>query len=120
MINFDNIRKEDMKEHNQAWPKIPYHFYRILIIGNSVHGKTNSLFNFMRHQLYIDKNYLYAKEPYKAKYQLLIRKRESIVLNRSNDSKSFMEYSNDMCDVYKNIEENNPNKKRKILVCLMI
>ena len=74
----------------------------------------------MRHQLYIDKNYLYAKEPYKAKYQLLIRKRESIVLNRSNDSKSFMEYSNDMCDIYKNIEENNPNKKRKILGYLMI
>ena len=32
-----------------------------------------------------------------------------------NDSKPFIEYSNDM-DIYKNIEEYNPNKKHKILV----
>ena len=33
-----------------------------------------------------------------------------------NDSKAFIEYSNDMDNIYKNIEEYNPNKKRKILV----
>ena len=32
-----------------------------------------------------------------------------------NDFKAFMGYSNDMDDIYKNIEEYNPNKKRKIL-----
>ena len=33
-----------------------------------------------------------------------------------NDSKVFVEYSNDMADIYKNIEEYNPNKKHNILV----
>ena len=33
-----------------------------------------------------------------------------------NDSKAFIEYSNDMDDIYKNTEEYNPNKKRKILI----
>ena len=37
-------------------------------------------------------------------------------LNHFNDPKSFMEYSNDMQDVYKNIEDYNPIKKRKILI----
>ena len=55
------IRKEDIKEHNPNWPKIPDH------------------------------PYLY-------------------------DSKALIEYSNDMEDIYKNIEEYNPNKKRKILI----
>ena len=30
--------------------------------------------------------------------------------------KAFIEYSNDMDDIYKNIEEYNPNKKQKILI----
>ena len=33
-----------------------------------------------------------------------------------NDPKAFIEYSNDMQDVYKNIEKHNLSKKRKILV----
>ena len=33
-----------------------------------------------------------------------------------NDSKDFVEYFNDMDYIYKNIEEYNPNKKRKILI----
>ena len=33
-----------------------------------------------------------------------------------NDSKTFIEYSNDMVDTYKNIEGYNPNKKHKILI----
>ena len=33
-----------------------------------------------------------------------------------NDSKDFVEYLNDMDDIYKNIEEYNPNKKQKILI----
>ena len=59
----------------------------------------------------IDKIYLYAKNPYEAKYQLLINKRESTGLKYLNDSKNFIDYSDDMDDIYKNIEENNPNKK---------
>ena len=64
----------------------------------------------------IDKIYLYAKDPYEVKYQFLISKRESTGLKHFNDSKTFIEYSNDMDDIYKNIEENNPIKKRKILI----
>ena len=62
------------------------------------------------------KIYLYAKDPYKAKYQFLIHKKEGTGLKHFNDSKAFTEYSNDMNDIYKNIEDYNPNKKRKILI----
>ena len=46
MINFDDVVKETIKEHNPHWPQIPDHPYRILIIiRGSGSGKTNSLFN---------------------------------------------------------------------------
>ena len=61
----------------------------------------------------IDKIYLYANVPYEAKYQLLINKRESTGLKYFNDSKAFIEYTNDMEDIYKNFEEYNPNKNKK-------
>ena len=48
-----------------------------LIIGGSGSGKTNALLNLINNQPDIDKIYLYAKDPYEAKYQLLINKRES-------------------------------------------
>ena len=57
--------------------------------------------------------YLYAKDLYEAKYQLLINKRENVGLKHWNDSKAFIEYSNDMQDVYKNPEEYNLGKKEK-------
>ena len=57
------------------------------------------------------KLFLYAYGPCKAKYQCLIKKKESTGLEYLNDSKAFIEYSNDMNDIYKNIE-----KKRKILI----
>ena len=60
--------------------------------------------------------FLPAKDPYEAKYQLLINKRKSAGLKYLSDSKTFIEYSNDMNDIYKNIEEYNPNKKREILI----
>ena len=48
--------------------------------------------------------------------QILIKKREDVGTKHFNDSKAFIEYSNDVNDVYKNIEEYNPNKKRKLLI----
>ena len=48
-------------------------------------------------------------------YQLLSNKRKNTALKHFNDAKSFTEYSKDMDDIYKNIEEYNPNKKRKII-----
>ena len=92
-------------QHNLKWPYIPDHPYRILIIGGSGFGKTNALLNLINNQPDIDKTYLYAKDPYEAKCQYLINKREKVELNHFNDPKTFIEYSNDMQDVYKNIEE---------------
>ena len=60
--------------------------------------------------------YLYAKNLYQAKYQFLINKRESTGLKHLNDSKAYIECSNNMDDIYKNIEEYNRNKKRKITI----
>ena len=64
----------------------------------------------------IGKIYLYAKNPYEDKYQYLINKRERVDINNFNDSKAFIEYSNDMHDVYKNIDNYNPDKENKILI----
>ena len=64
----------------------------------------------------IDKIYLYAKDLYEAKYQYLIDKPKKVGLNHFDDPKAFMEYSNDVQDVYKNIEGYNPDKKRKVLI----
>ena len=55
MTNFDDVIKEETKKHNPNWPQIPDHPYRILIIGISGSGKTNSLFNLINHQPDIDK-----------------------------------------------------------------
>ena len=67
--------------------------------------------NLINNQPDIDKIYLYAKDPYEAKYQYLISKHEKVGLNYYDDPTAFMEYSNDMQDVYINIEEYNPGKK---------
>ena len=84
------------------------------IIGGSGSGQTNSLFYLVGQQPEFDEIYLYAKYPYEAKYQFLINKRDSTGLKNFNDFKSFIEYSNDMNDIYKNIEDSN--KKWKILI----
>ena len=116
MINFDDYTNENIIEHNPKWPYIPDHPYRILIIGSSGSGKTNALLNLINNQPDIDKIYLYAKDPYEKKYQYLINKREEVGLDHFNDSKTFIEYSNDMRDVYKNIEDYNLGREHKILI----
>ena len=79
MINLDSITNENNKEHNEKWPYIPDHPYRILIIGGSGSGKTNELINLIKEQDYndvIDKICLYAKDLNGPKYQFLIVKHE--------------------------------------------
>ena len=61
---------------------------------------------------------MYAKDPYEAKYQFLINKRESTGLKNFNHPKTFIEYSNDMQDLYKNIDEYNVDKEHKILIVI--
>ena len=85
-------------------------------MGGSGSGKTNALLNLINNRSDIDKIYLYTKDPYEVKYQYLINKCEKVGLNHFNDPKAFMEYSNDMLDVYKNIEDYNPDKERKLLI----
>ena len=67
MFNLDNITNENNKEHNEKWPFIPDHPYRILIIGGSGSGETNALLNLVKEQGDID------SEP---KYEFLIKKCE--------------------------------------------
>ena len=116
MINFDDYANENKTEYNLKWPYILDHPYGILITGGLGSGKTNTLLNLINNQQDIDKTYLHAKDPYEAKYQFLINKRESTGLKHFNDPKAFIEYSNDMHDVYKNIDEYNPDKENKILI----
>ena len=120
MINFDDYTNENKTEHNLKWPYIPDHPYRILIAGDYGSGKANALFNLIGNQSDTDKIYLYAKDPYEAKHQYLINKHKKVGLDHLDDPKAFMEYSNDMQDVCKNIEEYNPNKKGKVIKFLMI
>ena len=83
--------------------------YRILIIRGSGSGKTNALLNLIENQPKIDKIYLYGKDPYEAKYQHLIN-------IPHNDPRAYIEYSHDMHDVYKNIDDYNPDEDNKNLI----
>ena len=76
----------------------------------------NALLNLIENQPDIDKIYLYAKDPYEAKYQYLINKREGVGINHFKDLQAFIEYPNDMRHVYKNINHYNLNKENKILI----
>ena len=116
MINFDEYTNENKIEHKSKWPYIPDHPYRILIIGGSGSGKTNALLNLINNQPDIDKIYLYAKDPYEAKYQNLINKREKVGVDHFDDPKAFIEHSIDMQDVYKNTEDYKPKTNRKVLI----
>ena len=104
MISFDDYVNENKTEHDKNWPYIPDKPHRILIIGRSGSGKTNVLLNLIENQ------------PYHNQYQYLINKRQSVGINHFKDPKAFIEYSNDMRDVYKNINYYNPDKENKISI----
>ena len=117
MTNFDNVRNENMKEHNLNWSEIPDPSYISLLTRGSESWKTNAFLNLIIHQPDTDKVHLNGKDPFEAKYQLLINKRKSAGLKNFNDSKVFIKYLKDM-DMYKNIGEYNLNEKQEILIVL--
>ena len=116
MINLDDITNENNKERNAKWSYIPDHLYKILIIGWSGSGKTNTLVTLINKQDVIDKIYLHTKNLSEPKYEFLIKKRENPGIKHLNDRNAFIECSNTMDDVYENITDYNPNRKRKILI----
>ena len=97
-------------------PEISRRPYRKSTAVGSGSGKTNAFLYLINDKLNIDKIYMYSKDAYEAKYQFLINKRESTGLKYLNDSNAFIEYSNDVNDIYKNIEEYTLNKEQKTLI----
>ena len=92
MINFNDYVNgitfnENKTKHNKNWPYISDDPYRILILGDSGSGKINLLLNLIENWWKIGKIYLYAKDPYKSKYQYSINKREGVGINHFKDPK---------------------------------
>ena len=113
MINLDSITNENNKKHNEKWPYIPDHPYRIIITGGSGSGKTNALINLINEQNDIDKFFLYARYLSEPKYEYLIKKREDAGIKHLNNPNAFIECSDTMDNVYENINDYNPIRKRK-------
>ena len=81
-----------------------------MITGGSGSGKANSLFNLSSQQPDINNSYSYGKDPYEAKYPFLINNRKNTGLKHLNDFQFFIEYSKNINDIHKIIEEYNPKK----------
>ena len=74
------------------------------------------LINLINKQNYIDKIYLYARDLSEPKYEYLIKKREDVGIKHINNPNAFIECSNTMDDVYENINDYNPRRRRKTLI----
>ena len=116
MINLDSITNENNQEHNEKWPYIPDHPYRILITDGSGSEQINALLNLMKEQDDTDKIYLYAKNLNEPNYEFLIKKHKDVGTNHFDDSNVFIECSNSLDDVYQNIDDYNSSTQRKILI----
>ena len=122
ILNLDNIVTNNKKKgmtgsaaepsssERNDWP------FRMLIIEPSSSGKTNTLLHLINNLHPIDKIYLYAKDIGEDKYNYLINIREQAGLKNLNDSKVFIEYPDDMDDVFENIDNYNKNRYKKVLI----
>ena len=95
---------------NNNWP------FRILIIGPSGLGKTNTLLHLINNLHPIDKICLYAKDIHEPKYEYLINKREQVRIKNLDDPKAFIEYSYDVDDALDDINNYNKNRDKKVLI----
>ena len=105
MFNFDYVKNEGQsKMARNSWSSIlNINDWRFWL------RKTNTLLNLINNESDIVNTYLYDEDPYETKYQLPLNKKESTGLKYLNDSKAFIEYQNDVDDIYRNIEKYNPN-----------
>ena len=111
MLNLDKICNN--KNDDKNWP------LRMLVIGLSGSGKTNTLLNLIQNlneTTLIDKIYLYAKDLSEPKYEFLINNRRNAGIKHFDDSTAFIDYSNGMDDVFANIDDYNKKIKRKVLI----
>ena len=100
MKNYDQLVQIN---HYLNWPYIPDHSCKISIIGGSGLGETNVLLNLIKHQQPdIDKIYLYIKDPFESRYQLLINPREKVGIKTIKSSKASLGYSQTIDHVYEN------------------
>ena len=88
------------QEHYSNWLQIPDHPYKRVIVERYGSAKMNVLINLINHRLDIDKIFLYAKDPYGTKYQYLMKRFKEVDLKHLKCPNAFVEYSNDMNDVY--------------------
>ena len=97
--------------------QMPDHPYILLITGGLRPGKTNSLFSLINHPSDIDiKGFICWNFILKKILIFNWQTWKKTSLKHFNDFKAFIVYSNDIGYIYKNIEEYNPDKKRKILI----
>ena len=97
-----------------------YHPWRIFVICGSGSAQTNALLKLIKNQLsYIDKIYLYVKDLFESKYQLLINEKK-VEIKKLKSPKAVIDYSQTINDVYENLEDYNLEKERRVLKCLMI
>ena len=110
MLNLDNIVSNKNENKDNNWP------FRMLIIGPSGSGKTNTLLHLIQNlneTTPVDKIYLYTKDLTEPKYEFLINNRKNAEIKHFNDSTAFTEYSNDMDDVFTNIDDYNKKENEK-------
>ena len=111
MLNLDKIVNN--KNEDEDW------LFRMLIIGPSGSGKTNTLLHLISNlnkTTPVDITYLYAKDLAESKYEFLITKRKIAGIKHFNDPTAFIEYSDNMNDVYANISNYNKKRDNKVLI----
>ena len=59
---------------------------------------------------------MYARDLNKPNYKYLVKKHEDVGIKHVNNPNAFIECSNTMDDVYENIDDGNPIRKRKKLI----